>query len=103
MSRCTSSPSTTIDGSARIRRAITPDTASMNLRSASSPVNVSRSAVRTPSSSDRSPRTPTCAKPGEPSASLGPVPGKRWVYFLAPWGMQFELVSYPGAFGRAGA
>ncbi len=21
--------------------------------------------------------------------------GSRWVYFLAPWGMQFELVSYP--------
>ncbi|GAA4987633.1 glyoxylase I family protein [Nonomuraea thailandensis] len=40
---------------------------------------------------------------GEPSASMGPVPGKRWVYFLAPWGMQFELVSYPGAFDRAGA
>ena len=21
--------------------------------------------------------------------------GQRWVYFLSPWGMQFELVSYP--------
>jgi glyoxylase I family protein len=21
--------------------------------------------------------------------------GQRWIYFLAPWGMQFELVSYP--------
>jgi catechol 2,3-dioxygenase-like lactoylglutathione lyase family enzyme len=32
---------------------------------------------------------------GEPKASRGPNKGKRWVYFLAPWGMQFELVSYP--------
>lgn len=33
---------------------------------------------------------------GEPTASKGPSEGQRWVYFLAPWGMQFELVSYPG-------
>lgn len=33
---------------------------------------------------------------GEPTASTGPGTGNRWVYFLAPWGMQFELVSYPG-------
>lgn len=33
---------------------------------------------------------------GEPTASTGPHEGQRWVYFLAPWGMQFELVSYPG-------
>lgn len=32
---------------------------------------------------------------GEPTASTGPGEGNRWVYFLAPWGMQFELVSYP--------
>ena len=32
---------------------------------------------------------------GEPTASSGPSEGQRWVYFLAPWGMQFELVSYP--------
>ncbi|HEX4360828.1 MAG TPA: VOC family protein [Pseudonocardia sp.] len=32
---------------------------------------------------------------GEPTASRGPSAGQRWVYFLAPWGMQFELVSYP--------
>jgi len=31
----------------------------------------------------------------EPTASRGPHEGQRWVYFLAPWGMQFELVSYP--------
>ncbi|MFF9073614.1 VOC family protein [Streptomyces sp. NPDC014735] len=39
---------------------------------------------------------------GEPSSSSGPSEGQRWVYFLAPWGMQFELVSYPGgkAFDR---
>ena len=37
-----------------------------------------------------------------PTASRGPAEGNRWVYFLAPWGMQFELVSYPGgkAFDR---
>src|SRR5690349_19495849 len=33
---------------------------------------------------------------GEPTASSGPSAGQRWVYFLSPWGMQFELVSYPG-------
>ncbi|MCW2289245.1 VOC family protein [Leucobacter luti] len=32
---------------------------------------------------------------GAPTASSGPSFGKRWVYFLAPWGMQFELVSFP--------
>lgn len=32
---------------------------------------------------------------GEPTVSHGPALGQRWVYFLAPWGMQFELVSYP--------
>lgn len=39
---------------------------------------------------------------GDPTASTGPSLGQRWVYFLAPWGMQFELVSYPGgkAFDR---
>lgn len=33
---------------------------------------------------------------GDPTASRGPSEGQRWVYFLSPWGMQFELVSYPG-------
>lgn len=33
---------------------------------------------------------------GDPTTSKGPSEGQRWVYFLAPWGMQFELVSYPG-------
>jgi catechol 2,3-dioxygenase-like lactoylglutathione lyase family enzyme len=39
---------------------------------------------------------------GEPTASRGPSEGQRWVYFRAPWGMQFELVSYPNgkAFDR---
>jgi catechol 2,3-dioxygenase-like lactoylglutathione lyase family enzyme len=32
---------------------------------------------------------------GDPTASSGPSAGQRWVYFLAPWGMQWELVSYP--------
>ncbi|MFI6290301.1 VOC family protein [Nonomuraea sp. NPDC050790] len=31
-----------------------------------------------------------------PTASRGPSAGQRWIYFLSPWGMQFELVSYPG-------
>jgi catechol 2,3-dioxygenase-like lactoylglutathione lyase family enzyme len=41
---------------------------------------------------------------GDPTVSRGPSEGQRWVYFLAPWGMQFELVSYPGGkvFDRAG-
>lgn len=41
---------------------------------------------------------------GEPTASTGPSSGQRWVYFLSPWGMQFELVSYPNgkAFDRTG-
>jgi len=33
---------------------------------------------------------------GEPVASQGPSQGQKWVYFLSPWGMQFELVSFPG-------
>ena len=32
---------------------------------------------------------------GKPTASTGANEGQRWVYFLSPWGMQFELVSYP--------
>lgn len=42
---------------------------------------------------------------GKPTASTGPSEGQRWVYFLAPWGMQFELVSYPDgkAFDRGSA
>jgi glyoxylase I family protein len=37
-----------------------------------------------------------------PTASVGPGEGNRWIYFRSPWGMQFELVSYPGgkAFDR---
>jgi glyoxylase I family protein len=30
-----------------------------------------------------------------PTASAGASEGQRWVYFMSPWGMQFELVSYP--------
>src|SRR5690348_7117542 len=39
---------------------------------------------------------------GDPTASSGPSEGQRWVYFLSSWGLQFELVSYPGgkAFDR---
>jgi catechol 2,3-dioxygenase-like lactoylglutathione lyase family enzyme len=33
---------------------------------------------------------------GQPTRrTAGPSAGQEWVYFLAPWGMQFELVSYP--------
>jgi len=32
---------------------------------------------------------------GEPTSSSNASAGQRWVYFLSPWGMQFELVSYP--------
>jgi catechol 2,3-dioxygenase-like lactoylglutathione lyase family enzyme len=41
---------------------------------------------------------------GEPTLSKGPSAGQRWVYFLAPWGMQLELVSFPnGKAYEAGA
>lgn len=37
---------------------------------------------------------------GEPVVrTAGPSAGQTWVYFLAPWGMQFELVSFPGGKG----
>ena len=32
---------------------------------------------------------------GEPVASRNAAEGQRWLYFRSPWGMQFELVSYP--------
>ncbi len=33
---------------------------------------------------------------GEPTTmDQGPSKGLTWVYFLSPWGMQLELVSYP--------
>ena len=32
---------------------------------------------------------------GEPTASRNASAGQRWVYFLSPWGMQFELVTFP--------
>ncbi|WP_066517547.1 VOC family protein [Curtobacterium ammoniigenes] len=32
---------------------------------------------------------------GDPTASSAASRGQRWVYFLSPWGMQFELVSFP--------
>lgn len=32
---------------------------------------------------------------GEPTASAGAAEGQHWVYFLSPWGLQFELVSFP--------
>ena len=37
-----------------------------------------------------------------PTASKGHNEGQRWVYFMAPWGLQLELVSYPNgkAFDR---
>lgn len=32
---------------------------------------------------------------GEPTFSSSHSLGQRWVYFRSPWGMQFELVSFP--------
>lgn len=32
---------------------------------------------------------------GTPTYSKNQSEGQRWVYFLTPWGMQCELVSYP--------
>jgi glyoxylase I family protein len=32
---------------------------------------------------------------GAPTRSSNASEGQRWVYFLSPWGMQFELVSFP--------
>lgn len=32
---------------------------------------------------------------GEPVASRQSAEGQRWLYFRSPWGMQFELVSFP--------
>lgn len=32
---------------------------------------------------------------GDPVNSAGASAGQRWLYFRAPWGMQFELVSFP--------
>jgi catechol 2,3-dioxygenase-like lactoylglutathione lyase family enzyme len=37
---------------------------------------------------------------GEPTLrTAGPSAGQSWVYFLTPWGMQLELVSYPDGKG----
>lgn len=33
---------------------------------------------------------------GKPTVrTVGPNAGQTWIYFLSPWGMQFELVSFP--------
>ncbi|WP_026059633.1 VOC family protein [Microbacterium yannicii] len=32
---------------------------------------------------------------GEPTTSENASRGQRWIYFRSPWGMQFELVSFP--------
>jgi catechol 2,3-dioxygenase-like lactoylglutathione lyase family enzyme len=37
---------------------------------------------------------------GEPTVrASGPSAGQSWVYFLTPWGMQLELVCFPGGKG----
>ncbi len=37
---------------------------------------------------------------GEPTVrTIGPNAGQTWIYFLSPWGMQFELVSFPNGKG----
>lgn len=33
---------------------------------------------------------------GQPTPSKQAAEGQNWVYFRSPWGMQFELVSFPG-------
>lgn len=33
---------------------------------------------------------------GEKNRSAGASEGQHWLYFRSPWGLQFELVSYPG-------
>ena len=33
---------------------------------------------------------------GNPVASKQAADGQHWIYFRSPWGMQFELVSFPG-------
>jgi len=33
---------------------------------------------------------------GDAVTSAGASAGQRWLYFRSPWGMQFELVSFPG-------
>jgi glyoxylase I family protein len=38
---------------------------------------------------------------GRPVASKDGALGQQWVYFRAPWGLQFELVTYPD--GKADA
>lgn len=41
---------------------------------------------------------------GEPVHSAEAAAGQRWAYFRSPWGMQFELVSFPqGKAYEAGA
>ena len=37
---------------------------------------------------------------GEPTVrNTGPHAGQTWIYFLTPWGMQLELVSFPNGKG----
>ena len=37
---------------------------------------------------------------GSPTVrTSGPNAGQTWIYFLSPWGMQFELVSFPNGKG----
>ena len=66
-----------------------------------SPATATSAATTSPSTSTTwTPPSPSCARRGvtvfgEPTASRHHHEGQRWVYFLAPWGMQFELVSYP--------
>jgi catechol 2,3-dioxygenase-like lactoylglutathione lyase family enzyme len=37
---------------------------------------------------------------GEPTVrTTGPSAGQTWIYFLSPWGMQLELLSYPNGKG----
>ena len=41
---------------------------------------------------------------GEPTIrAIGPSAGQTWIYFLSPWGMQLELVSFPNGKGYEGS
>ena len=67
---------------------------------APSPATATSAATTSPSTSTIwMPRSTTCAPrasdPGRAHGQRNASEGQRWVYFLRPWGMQFELVSFP--------
>jgi hypothetical protein len=72
-----------------------PAGSAVNRATATSPATTLRSTFTT-----WTPPSTTCAPRefrvlGQPMASRNVSAGQRWIYFLALWGMQFELVSFP--------